>query len=412
MTSLSSASFVRFHSNFVHCSLALSLYFTYTPSSHCVCATNRTLAMKMLTLSIALLAISLCQINARLISHDLPAIATASSLQSPALLKALMRARTSSSTESNIGSDASTVTSFATSAAAASVPSMLVVSPLSSRSATFKDDFNWMSGFDSNSIDQREPEVPVIPFTRVQGAARFPSLPATAIHHHQPDQQGVGPAVSFVPIASSAKSYAKQNVEPLLSSELHPVYMKPPVDFKPVLYASRRMDGQQLPAKPDNVASETPTVASPVRHPSHTAQRLPYPYPNGLSSWMLGGLRGVQRGGYWERLGSDQSLVDSGRPSSATRLTPAAQSVWFVQSVRDQPVKPEASSTIGNNPSRDNIELVSLEDDPVGEKDVYDASPSTIHQVSVRPSPNQFKFMVDSKQDLMTSASQKQVRRA
>lgn len=85
-------------------------------------------------------------------------------------------------------------------------------------------------------------------------------------------------------------------------SDLYPIYVLPPPNFQPVIYPTSRLDG----VRPGNLrAFETikkPITLAPPPRP------YPYPYPHGFSSWVLGGIRPLQRGSYWEQLSSDIAL--------------------------------------------------------------------------------------------------------
>ena len=85
-------------------------------------------------------------------------------------------------------------------------------------------------------------------------------------------------------------------------SDLHPVYVVPPSNFQPVLYPNREVDGvDKLIKRNDNQATIKPLLTD-------ERQERPNKYPNGLSGWLLGGYRSMQRGAYWENLASDSSL--------------------------------------------------------------------------------------------------------
>ena len=128
-------------------------------------------------------------------------------------------------------------------------------------------------------------------------------------------EEGVGPAVEVIEPASRItrrvvtkdktknkgrriKKFQKPSFEPeVVYSDVHPVYVKPPTDFKPVVYPNRQMDGVRVT---DRLSNQIPLMP-----PS-----APYPYviPRGLSSWSLGGANAVSRGHYWESLASDEAL--------------------------------------------------------------------------------------------------------
>lgn len=83
-------------------------------------------------------------------------------------------------------------------------------------------------------------------------------------------------------------------------SDLHPVYVKPPKEFQPLIYPNREVDGPES-LRTDSQATVRPLVTD-------EKQERPYKYPNGVSSWILGGSRPIQRTGFWESLTSDESL--------------------------------------------------------------------------------------------------------
>lgn len=79
-------------------------------------------------------------------------------------------------------------------------------------------------------------------------------------------------------------------------SDLYPIYVLPPPNFQPVIYPNSRLDGVGVLDKNKKI------FVSPMPRP------YPYPYPHGFSSWILGGIRSLQRGSYWEQLASDLAL--------------------------------------------------------------------------------------------------------
>lgn len=113
-------------------------------------------------------------------------------------------------------------------------------------------------------------------------------------------------------------------------SDVRPIYVKPPSDFTPVIYPNRRLDGVRS------------TARGSILLPSLAAPSPPYPYgiPHGLSAWTLGGSRSVQRGSYWESLGSDEAL----------NLTPvySVSSYPASRTIRRKAVKPAASSPVAS----------------------------------------------------------------
>ena len=161
-----------------------------------------------------------------------------------------------------------------------------------------------------------------IPFTVNKSAlstAEFEKNP------DQPAEEGVGPAVEVtapapaprLPVNSKVPSIASKGAtgkekskgkgkfgqkrpsfEPeVVYSDVHPIYVKPPIDFRPVLYPNRRLDGVRA----------TSQLTNQVILPSPSPP-FPFPYPHGVSSWTLGGPKAVSRGNYWESLSSDEAL--------------------------------------------------------------------------------------------------------
>jgi len=80
------------------------------------------------------------------------------------------------------------------------------------------------------------------------------------------------------------------------SSDLHPIYVLPPPNFQPIVYPTSRSDGVQ------------PGVQLDGQEGILLKRQIPYDYPHGVSSWIFGGLNGIQRGSYWEQLSSDLAL--------------------------------------------------------------------------------------------------------
>lgn len=139
-------------------------------------------------------------------------------------------------------------------------------------------------------------------------------------------EEGVGPATSFepsdlinpLPVTSKIQYIASKGASPskldkvnsksgkrknslyepqVVYSDVHPVYVKPPVDFKPVVYPNRRLDGIRAT---DQLANQV-TLLTPL---------APYPFtfPRGVSSWSFGGPSAFNRGSYWESLATDEAL--------------------------------------------------------------------------------------------------------
>lgn len=122
-------------------------------------------------------------------------------------------------------------------------------------------------------------------------AASFDNEPASPLNSASDDKQHKRPA-------DGKKIDDKQKDLKVEFSDVHPVYVKPPNNFKPVIYATRRVDGVRSTAR----SSYVPTLLPPP-------MPYPYPYPRGLSAWTLGGTRSVQRGSFWESLASDEALT-------------------------------------------------------------------------------------------------------
>lgn len=159
-----------------------------------------------------------------------------------------------------------------------------------------------------------------VPFTVTNAAL------STLEYERAPEQaaeEGVGPALeveapvphvnlpasSKVPSISSKGSAGKEkskskfgqkkpSFEPeVVYSDFHPIYVKPPTDFRPIVYPNRRLDGLQATNKFANQLTLQPPMPP-----------FPYGYPRGLSSWTFGGPKAVTRGNYWESLSSDEAL--------------------------------------------------------------------------------------------------------
>ena len=97
---------------------------------------------------------------------------------------------------------------------------------------------------------------------------------------------------------NNVKNRFKSPYEPeVVYSDVHPIYVKPPSDFKPVVYPNRRLDGVRATEKFSN---NIPLIFA--------SSSLPYDIPRGLSSWSLGGPKALTRGNYWESLASDEAL--------------------------------------------------------------------------------------------------------
>ncbi|XP_074596063.1 uncharacterized protein LOC141851246 [Brevipalpus obovatus] len=148
-------------------------------------------------------------------------------------------------------------------------------------------------------------------------AIPFTGIDATLVASGQStsDEEGVGPAVSFeadgeLP-AESDFSGPEHNFFDSGSdlkveiSDLQPVFVKPPTNFQPILYPNRAMDGVHPGSSIPASVTIFPPKAFLLEKPYLTK---PYAYPYGLSSWILGGVRAIERTGYWESLGSDDAL--------------------------------------------------------------------------------------------------------
>lgn len=166
-----------------------------------------------------------------------------------------------------------------------------------------------------------------VPFTVSKSALTTAEFEANAAKPDDKVEEGVGPAASFdsdpsAPLHSAAapaqekkkiandgkKIDEKQKDLKVEFSDVHPVYVKPPTNFKPVIYATRRVDGVRSVAR----SSYVPTLLPPP-------MPYPYPYPRGVSAWTLGGTRPVQRGSFWESLAADEALVSPAGNELASR---------------------------------------------------------------------------------------------
>jgi len=95
------------------------------------------------------------------------------------------------------------------------------------------------------------------------------------------------------------------------SSDLHPIYVLPPPNFQPIVYPNSRADGVQPGAQV--IGNKELTLKLSPRP-------YPYEYPHGFSSWLFGGMSGLQRGGYWEQLSSDLALHNPVKPYDPNRV--------------------------------------------------------------------------------------------
>lgn len=185
-------------------------------------------------------------------------------------------------------------------------------------------------------------DVIVIPFTKQRGAAKFGEKWDNKKYPNARNEQGVpappGPVAGSYDLTSARqatnKNVKNQNLNKRFESkvitdseddletgdelpaslgtdetgadfkvqfsDLHPVYVKPPKEFQPLIYPNRAVDG------PESLRSDSQATVRPLV--TDEKQQRPYKYPNGLSSWILGGSRPIQRTGFWESLTSDESL--------------------------------------------------------------------------------------------------------
>ena len=75
------------------------------------------------------------------------------------------------------------------------------------------------------------------------------------------------------------------------SSDLHPIYVLPPPNFQPIVYQTSRSE------------SGPPSGPKGLSQGGYVLKRhIPSDYPQGVSSWIFGGLSGVQKGNPWEQL--------------------------------------------------------------------------------------------------------------
>lgn len=160
-----------------------------------------------------------------------------------------------------------------------------------------------------------------IPYTKVKSSLSTPDLVKQNPSEVEEIEEGVGPAASVdyspaVPLENLENGDNETGEDLKVEiSDVHPVYVKPPNDFKPRIFPIRRVDGVESSAK-DIESATLPPPSKP----------LPYPYPNGLTSWITGGIRGLQRGGFWESLASDESLHGY-KPDR----TPVDIASWFMR---------------------------------------------------------------------------------
>lgn len=171
---------------------------------------------------------------------------------------------------------------------------------------------------DEKLTDESKNKTKSVPFTKVEALLTIDDGDSDG-----EDEEGVGPALAFdyeaefsdEPSLASLKSNYFDNESDLKVgiSDLKPVYVKPPTGFQPVIHATRTMDGVR-PALSGSSSILLPPPPKPY----------PYVYPLGLSSWLLGGIRAIERTGFWESLGSDTAL---NLPEQSA--TPIAISEWI-----------------------------------------------------------------------------------
>lgn len=154
-----------------------------------------------------------------------------------------------------------------------------------------------------------------IPFTTVDAKISTPEIESG--NFKGDFEEGVGPATSFEPENLSSENQPNSIAIPLRykrnrinkkklgreqygqDTQNYPVYVSPPSDFKPIIYATRRLDGVS-----NQRSLNGQTVSLPVEGP------FPYGVPRGLSSWTLGGPRPFVAGNFWDALGTDEKLIN------------------------------------------------------------------------------------------------------
>ena len=130
-------------------------------------------------------------------------------------------------------------------------------------------------------------------------------------------------------------------------SDLHPVYVKPPKEFQPIFYPNREIDGVKLTNRNDE-ATIKPLVTD-------KNQELPNRYPNGLSSWILGGYRFGNRGAFWESLLADESLYGYNGKKTTESNDNSLDKLDF--SDKHKPIKTDLNNRLSED---DKLEIISL----------------------------------------------------
>lgn len=154
------------------------------------------------------------------------------------------------------------------------------------------------------SIQEEEGVGPAVEFESVNGVIR-PVIPPSS-KYYQIAVKGTGYESKKTKKGEKSKNKFKSPYEPeVVYSDVYATYVKPPADFKPIIYANRRLDG--IPALSKS------SVTIPLRLPSSS---IPYKFPHGVSSWSLGGPQAFNRGSFWESLASDEALRVDSAPSS------------------------------------------------------------------------------------------------
>lgn len=152
---------------------------------------------------------------------------------------------------------------------------------------------------------QEEGVGPAVEFQSHKGVIR-PVIPSSSKYYQIAVKGTSGYQSKKTKKGDKSKNKLKSPYEPeVVYSDVYATYVKPPADFKPIIYANRRLDG--VPALSKS------SVTIPLRLPSST---IPYKFPHGVSSWSLGGPQAFNRGSFWESLASDEALRLGSAPSS------------------------------------------------------------------------------------------------
>ena len=246
-----------------------------------------------------------------------------------------------------------------------------------------------------NDVSANEPyeddDVIVIPFTKHRGTAKFGEKWDNKKYPNTRNEQGVpappGPVANSYDTTSARQATNKQHVKNLSKrfeskvitdseddletgdelpaslgtdetgadfkvqfSDLHPVYVKPPKEFQPLIYPNRAVDAAEA-LRSDSQATVRPLVTD-------EKQERPYKYPNGLSSWILGGSRPIQRTGFWESLTSDESLHGYRTPAGSKVELELNDNSLERADVESRPTRHAAGRSLLNE--QDNLEFISL----------------------------------------------------